>query len=342
MRRLSPPLEEYLNDAGMLSAVFGAFDVIWRPPSVEVGLSAPSPFAPQDSGETPTLLYPVPEEWHSPYDLEAVGWQRQEETESMLNSFLGLAQDARPQKVGDKVRAFAERFGPLWLCRAHYHCHWSGPHGRHETNPCRWVPMEEVSAFVQEAHCVEAVLEIATLVQGKKPVLSRLAEPLGLLFDQVSPQEQRMLLTWVVNERLIVLRGAQLRLAWHQSEKPTLDIVNGLGFLPHVWLEVAQRVCNVLCIPQCTGCGKRYSRTKKKPQSGQGNYCERCGSNKAKSDSKARRQALECRARQLYAEGISINDIVQQFKLDAGRIKIDHERVQKWISSEGTMAHELR
>ena len=40
-------------------------------------------------------------------------------------------------------------------------------------------------------------------------------------------------------------------------------------------------------------------------------------------------------AQQLYEEGVSIEDIVQQLKPGAGRIKVDPERVQKWIIAGG-------
>ena len=46
----------------------------------------------------------------------------------------------------------------------------------------------------------------------------------------------------------------------------------------------------------------------------------------------ARFQKVVRTARQLFAEGVPIEDIVQQLKPDAGKMKIDAERIQKWVS----------
>jgi hypothetical protein len=97
----------------------------------------------------------------------------------------------------------------------------------------------------------------------------------------------------------------------------------------------------------CDACGVPYFPVRKAKES-QKNFCKLCRDGKKENNeeesskprhlgskklSAQRRRDLERKARQLYAEGTSIEDISQQLKRGAGRIKVDLERVKKWVSA---------
>ena len=106
-----------------------------------------------------------------------------------------------------------------------------------------------------------------------------------------------------------------------------------------VWVEIAQGLGNVKGFLQCDGCGDWYLREgKRRAKAGQRNYCLKCqkGDLGAKKVVARRRQALKRQARQLYAEGVSIEGISQQLTPGAGRITVDPETVRKWVSPEGS------
>jgi hypothetical protein len=341
-------LMDYLgNDADKLDAIFGAYHAICVPPTVELQQCPPNPFNTQEGDTALRLIYPVPGQWWphvinvDVFTLEAQGWRQQEKTFNLLNGFLGLTEE-KAKRVPDKVRAFAEHWGPLWRCRNHYDCFWSHSRGIDQPDqPCRWVPTEDVQEFVREAWRVKAVLESAKLLQGNKLVPKSLWEHLGYGFDKEALPAQRVLLSFVVNVRLGGLGGSTLRMTWHRSDRPKLDIVSGFGFLRAVWQEVAQILCDVSGIPLCDRCGRRYIREGRKPKANQGGYCSACRVNDrgSKARSAAHRRALERQARQLHVEGVTSEDISQQLKPSAGRIKVDAETVQKWVFREGSEAH---
>jgi hypothetical protein len=99
----------------------------------------------------------------------------------------------------------------------------------------------------------------------------------------------------------------------------------------------------------CDACGVPYFPARK-PKESQKSFCKLCRDGQRKNNeeesrkprhlgskklSARRRRDLERKARQLYAEGTPIEDISQQLKPGAGRIKIDPETVQRWVLSEG-------
>jgi hypothetical protein len=264
-----------------------------------------------------------------------------------------------------KVTTFVQQWGPLWICREPSHdknlfgkCYLS-PRTYENfiyDTPCSWMPFEDISEFIKQAQYAKAVLKVASLVQqeesvpekfwdvikpkgfmvrhrtGTRDILQRLSGLIGLPDKHYSPH-QKLYLSMVVNEHLSDLRAPRLVLSWDEDAK--LDLVSGLGFLRAVWVEIAQILGNVKSFYYCAGCGGFYlskRRTK---------YCEKCrGRNQddkprylpVKRESAQRRRALARQAQQLYEEGVTIEDIVQQLKPGAGRIKVDLGTVQKWVS----------
>jgi hypothetical protein len=144
----------------------------------------------------------------------------------------------------------------------------------------------------------------------------------------------KLYLSLIVNEHLADLRAPRLLLLWAGDAK--LSLGSGLGFLRAVWVEIAQILGNVKSFFYCVGCGGFYPSKRKTK------YCKECigGKNKknkarnlrSKQESAQRRRALARQAQQLYKEGVTIEDIVQQLKPGAGKIKVDLETVQKWVS----------
>jgi hypothetical protein len=131
---------------GTLDA-FGTLHPIWVPP--EVALEDRHPWASLRYGEnlTPTLVYPVPENWPlvvidvrwppvvinaDILELKDIGWTARGETAGLLEDFLRLARNDETQhtldeKTMEAVRTFAKTWGPLWRCTndRHWDCHWT-------------------------------------------------------------------------------------------------------------------------------------------------------------------------------------------------------------------------
>lgn len=369
VRKVDPTLEALLqNDEGKLDAVFGARHALWVPPDVQVML-LPRPEAPD---KDPHIAYPVPENWgqdartSNMLALEKMGWQCKTDTSGLLNEFLGLAQEEVTTKGLSKVVAFVKRWGPLWLCRTPGHdrnlfgqCYWSRP--IHENyayeEPCSWDPFESAVTFIEVARQANAVLTAARLLWDNKPVPDDVWDTLKpkyfldrymtvsrsmllALSDTGDIPQRKLYLSLIVNEHLGDLGIPRLLLQWTPDVK--LLLVNGLGFIRSVWVEIAQVLGNVKGFLQCDGCGGRYLRQgKRRAKTGQRNYCLSCqkGDRGAKKIVAQHRRALQRQAQQLYAEGVSIEEISQQLKPNAGRVKVDPETVRKWVSPEGTMAH---
>lgn len=369
MRKIDPILEALLlNDEGNLDAVFGARHALWVPPDAQVVL-LPRHEAPDKDSH---IVYPVPENWgqdartSNMLALEKMGWQCKTDTSGLLNEFLGLAQEEVTAKALSKVVAFVKRWGPLWLCRTpghdrnlFGHCYWSRP--IHESyayeEPCSWDPFESAVTFIEVARQAKAVLSAAKLLRENKAVPDDVwdtLKPKVFLASYMTVSRSMLLrfsneedisyrkgyLSLIVNEHLGDLSTPRLLLQWTPDVK--LLLVNGLGFIRSVWVEIAQVLGDVKGFLQCDGCGDRYLREgKRRAKTGQRNYCPKCQKSDrgAKKVAAQRRRDLARQAQQLYAEGVSLEDIIQQLKPGTGKIKADPEMVRKWVSPEGTMAH---
>jgi hypothetical protein len=264
-----------------------------------------------------------------------------------------------------KVKTFVHQWGPLWVCREPSHdknlfgkCYWSPLAYEHciYNTRCRWERFEDIIEFIEQAQYAKAVLRAASLVQqgkyvsknlwdvlkskyfrvhhltGTRKILARLSEFIELPENKYIPY-RKLYLSLIVNEHLADLRAPRLLLLWAGDAK--LSLVSGIGFIRAVWVEIAQILGNAKSFCYCAGCGCFYLSKRKTK------YCEVCRGGKneddeprnlrSKQESAQRRRALARQAQQLYEEGVTIEDIVQQLKPGAGKIKIDPETVQKWV-----------
>jgi hypothetical protein len=227
-------------------------------------------------------------------ELEAIGWRRQTEPKGMLRDFLDLAQDPITSRTQEAVRAFAEQWGPLWLCRnrEHQDCHWvPWGHPGWSWSPCLWAPCEEVREFVRKAWQAQVVVAVGAALQQNQPApahlwpyLRRVLSPAYEVLPEQCSQDvamQRQVLTAVVNRYLAGSLGAfggpRLWMLWERDRaSPSLYFHSGFGFLSAVWIGIAQALSDRHGMLQCDGCHVFYVRTGRRPKKGQKNYCDGC------------------------------------------------------------------
>lgn len=63
------------------------------------------------------------------------------------------------------------------------------------------------------------------------------------------------------------------------SNTIVLEWSAGFGFLPAVWMQLAQTVVGLRGVYTCDGCGETFTRARQ-PQAGRRAYCQRCGKDK--------------------------------------------------------------
>lgn len=286
-----------IDDRDMLPVRMRVRSGVWRPARVWL----------EELDGTPFVRYevPIPQRPESiadsiAPDISRWGWQRIDETDGLLDSFITLE---RP----DEVLRFAEAWGPLYFCRAHYltdGCLWrSDP-----LSACSWVPAEPVHLWLREASKARAAVHAAALLDGDPPerVPPALWEAMrcraglergpgsveGMIDRDRSTWQQddpegtywhlpaglvadRLFLRTVVNKEL-GRRPGHPRLTLTGDLRLAIDA--GLGALPTAWLLVAQVVSRRQAIYICTGCGHTYTRplATRAPKAGEGNYCEVC------------------------------------------------------------------
>jgi hypothetical protein len=276
------------------------------------------------------------------------------ETSRLLNNFMQLARKRSSEVLEQIVAEFVRTWGPLWLCRTpdhHAHgrgCYWNPGQRIYwagTTELCSWQPVEEVAAFVAEAQQASAVVRAAAGLRNNTPVAQDILECTGITARVHTIADQRRELIQIVQNRLNIHSDLRMRVIWVQNRtEPQLSLVSKLGFIHAVWIGIALLIRGVRDMPVCTGCGYPYMRDTK-AREGQGNYCPECSGRtraKQREDSSdvthraskklyaRRKRALERQARQLDAEGASLDDIIDQLKPDAGRIKLEM-CVPKWI-----------
>jgi len=269
---------------------FGLSHAIVIPPSVRVR-TLRSPLYPA-ADTTPTLIFPVPPAWPrraSTIDLQGLfqaGWLPIESTDGLLKDFLRLgdcaADEADPAAVPE-VRRFAQRWGPLWLCRNPHHrqfCFWRVTTvAALPEQPCQWVRTEEVGMFLQLAQMAKAVLLAGHYLLRHEPVpapIIRQLRPSAADHDYAVPQ-QKALLRVILNTFLLGPTAVHVRVSWRGEGKPLLTLHGGLGFLGVIWLEIAQNLCGVAAFCACDSCGRLYQPEGRRPPHGRRNYCPACG-----------------------------------------------------------------
>jgi hypothetical protein len=218
--------------------------------------------------------------------LQEIGWQAPSSTAGLLGDFLRLARDASSRKALEQVQAFAMKWGPLWMCRAHSsYCHVgkSTPpimlDGR--TDPCGWAAVEEVQEFLKKAREAKAVVEVAERLQQGRAIPASFWKHIPYT-GGIPHEDPELCLTAVINIYLYLNGGQRLWFAWTSESPPRLWVQNSLGFIRAVWLEIAQSLSNAHGLLQCDGCGDIYVRAQRRPRPGQRNFCPACGAKASK------------------------------------------------------------
>ncbi len=331
-------LEDFADETGRILETFGVSSALFVPPKVDL-IWLPSPNAPQGQDAEPCLRYPVPADWRpelfyvAPPASWPEGWDLKRDTSNLLRDFLALAHEEMSQKVIGQVKAFAEQWGPLWICgnRAHRHRQYVVG-GCLQGMDCTWNPVEKVRACQQEALAAQAVLEIARILRDNEncPVGERRDIPQHLLLrlrpgglgdDLCVP---RHCLANAINTHLSAYGGPTLLLSWPaQIMRPTLGLIGGFGFIHTVWVEIAQIVVHAHGILQCDGCSAIYVRERRAKKE-QKNFCRMCGVPAAKRLSAQRRRQDEHdrrdQARQLHGAGVPLAEIAKQLNVDINKV----------------------
>ena len=291
------------DEQGRLHAVYGSKIHIIAPPHVEIRPC----LAGNDRRETLCLVYqPVPAKWHQGIDMPnwhellAVGWRERQDVSRLPQDFLALAPDFDAElddsliaDLAKKVAQFATQWGPLWLCATPKHrgffnegpCfvpspfysfyQWMGE------PPCSWRPYELISSFVHEAWRVKAAIETFALLERGEAVPERVKRHLYQVEARVLQEKEldhvAMILT--VNKYLMSLTGPRECFWWDPDHRPKVLLTDGDGFLPNVWRQLVQIICQTHGIMQCDGCGESYIREGRKAPTGRNNFCPTCRTN---------------------------------------------------------------
>ena len=293
--RLKWELAGFIGDSGKLSPIQGHPEII-APPSVEV----------VKVGGAYALKYPVPKDVALPMirsrvgDLLKNGWERHA-GRSLLEEFLALAEVDDDSAV-ERVKTFATRWGPLWLCDTgggvHQMCHWSPEGGDHRRrDPCRWSGVEPVKLFVSRARQAKAALDAGAALEDGKSIPSDLWRTLGReSFVRLSGVREwigqygdfdRILLGMAVNMYIGGHAGG-CTVSMELEPEPHLKITSGFGFIRAAWLGIAQTITDVHNLSVCDECHQTYSRRMRKVRNGERSLCPKCGSESGYRASKRR------------------------------------------------------
>ena len=204
----------------------------------------------------------------------------------LLKDFRSLAHKAQSPNIGKRVRAFAAKWGPLWLCQNpdHGDCLFSSDAYWRTKSPCRLFFREEVQAFVRKACQADAVLEAAIRLQQMEPVpeelwvkMNPMTDWTGELHSQNPLGSQAFYLSEVINRHLKAPSGLSIGISWGMGFRLTLRLSTQFGFLAAVWLEIAQTIAQARGLFWCDECWRPYVRKGRKPKRGERNYCPTCG-----------------------------------------------------------------
>jgi hypothetical protein len=150
--------------------------------------------------------------------------------------------------------------------------------------------------------------------------MPRLHKRLVALAGREDTPTRKLYLSILVTQYLTDLHCPRLWLHWTGDDDAKLTLVSGWGFLRTIWVEVAQLLGHVKAFSLCDACGVPYFPVRKAKES-QKNFCKLCRDGKKENNeeesskprhlgskklSAQRRRDLERKARQLYAEGTSI------------------------------------
>jgi hypothetical protein len=255
---------EFTDEAtGRLEAFLNPSSGLWFPPHVVT--------------KSRRLYYPCPKKVAVPisgdflFSLYDHGWKTEPEVDEkrLLEGFLRLS---KPND--ERIREFAQNWGPLWLCVKHRNCY-CFPDIFGPPSTCMWLPIEPIEEFRRMSRKVQAALDIsACLKLGKKTTPDQWEHLFGAA-DLPPSKVQSILLTTAINRYIHGPWGAYPELRWYEKS-PEFSLNSGFGFLPLVWMQVAQVLSGARSVSRCDGCEKWYVRTRRKPARGRNNFCDDC------------------------------------------------------------------
>jgi hypothetical protein len=205
------------------------------------------------------------------------------------------------------------------------------------------MPIEEVAVFVQKAKEAAAMVEAMRRLSNGELVpewlWQRMRHGSAAEVARYPHDHQLETLFFLLYARLEMSNMLRVRLGLENG--PKLHIVPQFGFIHAVTLTLVQILCRAKGVYKCEECGTYYERSNKPPGPKDRNFCEHCHGGKdkhgrprnlaSKRQSAQRKAALQRRARQLSAEGVSIEEIIRQLTPDAGKIEVTTKTVQRWI-----------
>jgi hypothetical protein len=223
-----PDLNSFVNRDGKLD-LFDTHPLLWSPPTVTLVQKAPRLPSCPEAGTGPCLIYP--EDDHRQ-------WPRKTETTGLLDAFLRLADLTLTERQdAEKVQAFAQTWGPLWLCQTPGHrgygsadCFYLAWPPKESPN-CIWHPQEPGAVFVRKAQEAKAVLNIVEALRANKPVRMASWEATGLdrreqgFAHRVARMSRASRCTWVANIvscHLLSYDMPTLLMTWENARGPRL------------------------------------------------------------------------------------------------------------------------
>jgi hypothetical protein len=272
------------DEDGMLKAFLQGYSFTLIPPEVSLkkgkrGVKVSFPI-PAKLGKNQPKITGL--SWYLTWYKELIntGWQVKDDFKGITNDFLRIAKG-----TDDQVLEFAKKWGPLWICAEHVDCFMFGfykPWLIPNIGPCFWPGFESVERYKKHAREVNAVLSIAAALIENRPSLPAHWEEIGPEKAWEEPAVlQKAYLSGGISNMLSRL-GIDLAFLWDNNTMPELVINKGFGFLPSVWLEVAQSISRARQICVCDACHNVYIRYGRRPQKGRNNYCPTCRNGYAK------------------------------------------------------------
>lgn len=270
--------------SGMIKGSISEDFEIWVP-SKTVGSSfVNQPFESvtlEGKGSKEEIIFFVPKRWvyknapDGPTKLKEIYWTKKENTSKLLNEFVSLA-----NANGDRYLAFAKKWGPLWERKS-------------ENKPvisnlipdkCLVAPwIESVEIWRGYVRITKSLLEIAAYLINDKLAPEKVWLELGSDYKgSHSLSEQRFMFTFYINMHLCNEYDVRYSLDW-SKDTPEIKFQSRLGFINALWFQFMQAV-TLQNLFICNGCGRAYSRDKRKPKLKQNNYCISCGNSAAKRD----------------------------------------------------------
>jgi hypothetical protein len=119
-----------------------------------------------------------------------------------------------------------------------------------------------------------------------------------------------------------------LRVVW--KETPQIEFSYGSFLLSAVALQMTLAVLREHSVYTCSECGVPYSRgTRKRPKTGDANFCDKCGRTAAVRQAQERRRGKIAKAREMRAAGSSLRQI-------ASGLDTSLETVKRWLGEATT------